>query len=219
VRLIPDRRNFLGLVVSLLAATGSGCGPKGTGTDLPAETSLQGDPETNLAIQEGLNTIINEAVSRYKPLKYEYDEGLLTILDQVESHLSGKATGAPPRFMPKLDEAEEQDHFRETIRRWESRSGQSLRAAMDPLIAEVAARKPGAAFHPDFHKRFGAVFDSFIPIEVGEAHERQNRVIHAKAEGLMAGYQGTRPEEVKRFRAMLDRQYPATPPAPEKPAK
>jgi hypothetical protein len=205
------------LILSALTAAVPGCGSGDPGSDLRAEAPpIPGDPETNRAIQAGLDKVINEAVARYKPLKYEYDEGLLTIADQVESHLSGRAADALPRFMPGLDEAEERDHFRETIRRWEARSGQSLRAAIDPLIAEVAARKPGEAFHPDFHKRFGVVFDSFIPIEVMEARERQNRAIHAGAEALLADHRDARPEAVEQFRTILDRQYPLVPPAPEK---
>ena len=216
------RASGRGLVfLSILAAIAPGCGEKDEGPSLPDETvMIPGDPETNRAIQEGLNEIINQADSRYEPLKYEYDEGLLTIADQVESHLSGKAEGPAPRFMPALDEAEENDHFRETIRRWEARNGQSFRDAIDPLIAEVAARKPGEAFHPDFHKRFSVVFDSFIPIEVKDAHDRRNRAIRARADELLARYREAQPESVKYFEEELSRQYPLeqSEPDPEKKA-
>ncbi len=206
------------LVLPILAAIGPSCTPKDTGTDLPSETATRrGDPETNRAIQEGLNEIVNEAEIRYKPLKYEYDEGLLKIADQAEARRSAKLKGDPPRFMPKLDEAEELDHFRETIQRWEERNSRPFRAAIDPLIAEVAARKPGEAFHPDFHKRFGLVFDSFIPIEVKEARERQNRTIRTKAETLLARFRATQPEVVKDFEATLSQQYPQTASPPTQP--
>jgi hypothetical protein len=206
-----------GLTFAILAAIGPGCGPKDAGPDLPTQTSTsRGDPETDRAIKEGLNQIVNEAEARYKPLYYEYNEGLLQIADQAESILSGKAKPevASLRFMPKLDEAEEREHFRESIRRWEEKNGQTFRAAIDPLIAEVAARKPGEAFHPDFQKRFGVVFDSFIPIEVQEARERRNRAIRAKAEGLLAQYRAAQPVVVKDYERMLGQQYPQTSPAP-----
>ena len=74
------------------------------------------------------------------------------------------------------------DHFRETLRRWKAKTGKDLRAEIDKLKAEVAARKPGGPpFHPDFHKHFSAVFDDLIPIEVAEIRERRNRYLHEKA--------------------------------------
>jgi hypothetical protein len=210
----PIRR---GLAPSILAVIVSACGPGDAGPALPtAPPKPRGDAKTNLAIQERLNAIVNDAEIRYKPLKYEYEEGLLKIVDQVEASLSGKPGAAPPRFMPQLDEAEERDHFRETIRRWEEQGGRSFRAAIDPLIAEVAGRKPGEAIDLDFHKRFGAVFDSFVPIEVKEARERQNRAIHASAESLLAPYRAAQPESVKDFEEMLKQQYPLVTPPPSR---
>ena len=40
-----------------------------------------------------MNTLMNEAEVRFRPLDYEYDEDLLQILDRVEASLSGKAPG------------------------------------------------------------------------------------------------------------------------------
>ena len=209
MRLLSNHPIRLGLALAALSALPPACRPENPGTDLAVEVPPPGDSETTRAIRNGLNTIVNEAGERYRPLIYEYDEGLLAIADRAESHLSGKSPGPAPRFMPSLDEAEELDHFRITIRRWEAQEGgRSFRAAIDPLIAEVAARKPGEPFHPDFHKRFGVVFDSFIPIEVQDARERKNRAIHAKAKDLFAPHRAEHPAEVKPFEAMIDQQYP-----------
>ena len=207
--------------LAVLIAIGPGCGPKEDGPDLvTSATTPPGDPEAIRAIQDGLTTIVNQAEERFRPLNYEYDEGLLEIADRAESGLSNAGEKSPVRFMPKLDEAEEKDHFRVTIRRWEAaRGGESFRAAIDPLIAEVAARKPGTSFHPDFHKRFGFVFDSFIPIEVRDALERRNRVIRDEAEALLAPYRDKHPALVEHFERKLDRQFPRPPTAPGPPAR
>src|SRR4051812_682082 len=82
LRTIPNRPIRPGLVLTILAAIGPGCGTQDAGPDLGAESSsVPGDPETVTAIQGGLNEIINQADSRYKSLKYEYSEGLLAIID------------------------------------------------------------------------------------------------------------------------------------------
>jgi hypothetical protein len=207
-----------GLLLSSLAAIGLGCGPRDTGSGLSSENSTRREnPEANRVIQEGLNEIVNGAEIRYKPLEYEYDEGLLRIADQAESSLAGQATGVLPRFMPRLDEVEERDHIRATIHSWEVLNGRPFRAAIDPLIAEVTDRKPGEGFHPDFHKRFGLVFDSFISIEVKDARERRNRAIRTKADELLAQYRLAEPRVVKDFEAMLTQQYPLASPTPIKP--
>ena len=57
------------------------------------------------------------------PFVYHYNEDLLTQIDGVEAYLAGGEQAKPSRFMPKLDEREEVDHFRETIRRWETARG------------------------------------------------------------------------------------------------
>ncbi|WP_435009477.1 hypothetical protein P12x_000729 [Tundrisphaera lichenicola] len=217
----PHRTTGLALAsLSILAAIAPGCGEKDEGPALAVETlKIPGDPEINRSIQEGLSEIINQADARYEPLKYEYDEGLLKIADQAEAHLSGKAEGPVPRFMPRLEEAEEQDHFRETIRRWEAQNGKPFRPAIDPLIAEVAGRKPGEAFHPEFHKRFGVVFDSFIPIEVEDAHRRRNRAIWEKADELLAQYRESQPESVRYFEEELSGQYPREAPGADPASK
>src|SRR5262249_44350178 len=89
----------------------------------PAAAALQADPDTAQAIQSSLSQVINEATIHYLPLEYQYDEDLLEKLDRIEAQLSGKDTAPTPRFLPKLDEAEERDHFRETVRRWEAATG------------------------------------------------------------------------------------------------
>ena len=108
------------------------------------------------------------------------------------------------RALPKLDEQEEVEHFRETFRRWKAKTGKDLRAEIDPLKAEVAARKPGGpAFHPDFHKRFSAVFDDLIPIEVAEIRERRNRYIHERAKPLLDSYREKDADAVRRYEQFL----------------
>ena len=108
--------------------------------------------------------------------------------------------------MRKLDEQEEVDHFRETFRRWTAQTGKDLRAEIDKLKAEVAARKPGGpAFHPDFHKRFSAAFDDLIPIEVAEIRERRNQYIHRQAKTSLDSFREKDPDVVREFEDLLNR--------------
>jgi hypothetical protein len=145
-----------------------------------------------------LSKLMVDLTARYRPLDYEYDEELLETLDRVEARLAGKSEALEPLPMPKLDEAEQLDHFRETVKRWSAKTGKSLRAEIDPLKAEVAARKPGGpSFHPDFHKRFSAAFDDFIPIEVAEVRERRNKALHEQAKPLLDEYRSRAPDAVK----------------------
>ena len=126
--------------------------------------------------------------------------------------------------MPKLDEQEEMDHFRETFRRWKAKTGKDLRAEIDKLKAEVAARKPGGpAFHPDFQKRFSAVFDDLIPIEVAEIRERRNRYLHEQAKPLLDPHREKDPDAVREYEDVLNQPpynltpEPAAPRNPEHP--
>jgi hypothetical protein len=167
------------------------------------ETTGPKTPDDGLTAE--LSKIINDASLNYKSLEYQYDEGLLNILDRSEAHLAGKSKGPAPRAMPKLSEQEEYDHLRETIRRWHAKTGKDLRAEIDKLKAQVAERKPGGpVYHPDFHKKFASVFDDFIPIEVGEIRERRNRVIHEKAKPILDKYRETAPASVKQYETILN---------------
>jgi hypothetical protein len=159
---------------------------------------------------------MNEATDRFRPLDYEYDEDLLQILDRAEVDLSGKSTVTPSRAMPKLDVGEEREHFRETFRRWKDKTGKDLRAEIDKLKAEVAARKPdGPAFHPDFHKRFSAAFDDLIPIEVAEIRERRNRYLHERAKAILDPHREKDPDAVREFEQVLNQPpYNLTSPEP-----
>jgi hypothetical protein len=167
-------------------------------------------------IGAAMNTLINEGTTRFRPLDYEYNEDLLEILDRAEADLSGKATGPPPRAMPRLDVEEEREHFRETFRRWKEKTDKDLRAEIDKLKAEVAARKPGGpAFHPDFQKRFSAAFDDLIPIEVAEIRERRNRYLHERAKAILDPYREKDPDAVREFQEVLDQPpYNLTSPEP-----
>ncbi len=185
----------------------------------PGPTTPQESPAVSRASQElgdRLNTLINDATVRFQPLDYEYDEDLLQILDRAEAYLAGKSTGPAPRSMPRLSEGEEMDHLRETFRRWTARTGKQLRAEIDPLKAEVAARKPGGpAFHPDFHKRFSVSFDDLIPIEVAEIRERRNRYIHEQANAILNPYREKDPDAVREFEQVLNQPpYNLTNPEP-----
>jgi hypothetical protein len=175
-------------------------------------------PADDLAAK--LNKVLNEESIRYGPLEYEYDENLLTTIDKAEAYLSGRPKGPAPRAMPKLSELEEYDHIRETIRRWRATTGKDLRAEIDRLKAEVAARQPGGpAYHPDFHKKFAAVFDSFIPMEVQEIRERRNRAIHVAAKPLFEKYRATAPDLVTKYEEALNAPpYQLTPHTPREPA-
>jgi hypothetical protein len=190
-----------------------GCGgeaPTPSG-DPASESALTADPAATQELQEGISKAINEAGTRYLPLSYRSSEDLLSILDRVEARLAGRAEGPAERFMagtaerPGIDEREELDHFRETIRRWEAKSGRGLREAIDPLKAEVEARAPGASgTYPEFHKRFSEVFDSFIKVEVEEMRERRNRAIHERVGPLLDKYRGSHPDLVRHFEADLN---------------
>jgi hypothetical protein len=183
----------------------------------PAETGPK-TPAGDLTAE--LNKLLNETGIRYASMEHDYDEDLLATIDKAEAYLSGRLKGPAPRAMPKLTEQEEYDHLRETIRRWQAQTGKDLRAEIDRLKADVAARKPGGPqYYPDFHKKFATVFDTFIPIEVAEMRERRNRVIHQAAKPLLDKYRATAPELVKQYEATLNAPpYNLPPESPTQPA-
>ena len=194
------------LGVCLLALV-AGCGdPASVESGDPAsEPPLsQSDRALYQKLQNGLSEIINEQTVRYTPLQYNYSEGLLTILDQFEPFVSGEPAGDPPRFMPNLDAEDERDHLRETVRRWKAKTGRNLRDEVDRFKTDVAVRKPGESFHPDFQAKFSQAFDDFVAIEVAELRERRNRAIHDRAETLLAPHREQSPEVVRRLDAILD---------------
>jgi hypothetical protein len=201
-----------GLMGVCLVCVSMSCGGK-TGTPTTATQPPAGE------LSSELSRLINEIEIRYASLEHEYDEDLLATIDKAEAYLSGRLKGPAPRAIPKLTEQEEYDHLRETIRRWQARTGKDLRAGIDRLKAEVAARKPGGPrYYPDFHKRFAAVFDSFIPIEVAEMRERRNQVIHQEAKPLLEKYRATAPDLVKRYEATLNAPpYNVPPQSPPEP--
>jgi hypothetical protein len=211
------------IAVTLLLATFSGCRD-----GLPTPTGGVANPPLNAEASRAsqklngeLSRLINESNARFRALNYEYDEDLLAILDRADAHLSGKASGPLPRAMPKLDEQEELEHFRETIRRWKTKTGKDFRAEIDKLKAEVAARKPSdPPFHPAFHKHFSAAFDEFIPIEVAEIRERRNRYLHEKAAPVFDEYREKYPDIVREQEELLNKPpynlTPAEPPAARK---
>ena len=186
-------------LLSLVSA--SGCSGGGSSSDPPGDATAKGAGTLSPADQEfntKISTLMNDLTAKYRQLEYEYDEDLLMTLDRIESRIAGKLEKLDPLPMPKLDEAEQIEHFRESIRRWSTKTGKTLRAEIDPLKAEVAARKPGGpAFHPEFHKKFSAAFDDLIGIEVAEIRERRNQALHAAAKPLLEEYRSKAPEAVR----------------------
>jgi hypothetical protein len=180
------------------------------------------DPAVAQEVQQALTQAINDASYRYSALEYDYNEDLLAMLDQMEARLADPSSTPTRRFIvpregkpPKLDETEELEHFRETIRRWEAKTGRKLREAIDPLKAEVAARKPGEPVPPEFHQRFSAAFDDLIQLEVLEMRERRNRAIAEVSAPLFSKYREQAPGMVDHFERMLKAQGFAEPePAP-----
>lgn len=194
----------LSTVLALAAAGGCNRGEPADPVPLPNTTGTA--PDTPDREFEGkLSDLINDTSARYRPLRYEYNEGLLAILDRVEARLAGKSEKLDPLPLPKLSEAEQLDHFREVVRRWSAATGKDLRAELTPLLADVAARKPGgSSFHPDFQKKFSAAFDSFIPIEVAEIRERRNRTLHDAAKPLLDEYRARAPAAVRNAEQTLN---------------
>jgi hypothetical protein len=191
-----------------LLVLAAGCGGREAAENHRTESEPPPLSRDDQAVYQRLESEVNKIVSdeslRYLSLQYKYNENLLDIIDQIERLVTGKVPGDPPRFLPKLGAQEELDHFRETVRRWEAQTGKDLRAEVDTLKADVAARKPGEAFHPEFQRKFSRTFDSFVKIEVVELRERRNRAIHAAAEKLLAPNRDKHPEPVRRIETILN---------------
>ncbi len=202
-------RRLAGFLAAALAV--AGCARESSESAGGPDPVLAADPAATQALQGGISDAVNEAGTRYLPLSYRSSEDLVAILDRVEAQLSDEGEGSYPRYLagdekrPGIEESEELDHFRESIRRWEARTGKQLRATIDPLKAEVAARKPdGPNVHPEFHKRVSSAFDDFIKIEVEEMRERRNQAIHEQVQPLLEKYRTTHPELVRHFEAILN---------------
>jgi hypothetical protein len=192
------------VVLALVVAAGLGCVRSSDQGNLESGPPLSPDDEAlHQRLRADLSGIINEQTVRYTPLQYNYDEGLLEILDEIEPFLSGKVDGEPPRYLPELDAEEELDHLRETVRRWEAETGLDLRTEVDRFKARVAARDPDQVNDPEFHANFSETFDQLIAIEVDEIRERSNRAIHAEAAPLLDEHRGSSPEVVRRLEAIL----------------
>lgn len=188
----------------LILAAGCDGPTTGQGVASPQPPPLSGEDQALYQqFERQTNQLINDHLQKYTELRYDYNEGLLKILDQIELTLSGKLEGDPPRFLSSLDPQEEREHFQETIRRWEAKTGKKLRPEVDALKAELAARPAGEPFHPAFQRKFSQTFDEFIPIEVADLRERRNRSIHAAAEALLAPHRAKHPEPVRRIEQLL----------------
>lgn len=196
----PFSPRLLALAALLAAILPAGCGskpPEGNALEEPNSAAAVASPAEN-EFNGKLSNLMNDLSVRYRPLEYEYDEDLLKILDRVEDRLAGRSEKLDPLPMKALTEDEQLAHFKECIERWSRKTGKTLRAELDPLKAEVASRKPGGpAFHPEFHKRFSAAFDEFIPIEVAEIRERRNVALHEQASPLLDEYRGQVPDAVR----------------------
>ena len=204
-------RGAIALALAGALAMTAGCGRAPSAPSSGIAPLSPADEDVLREVNLGLSEIINEESQRHEPLQYDYNEDLLEKLDQIAAHLSARsaeadadADGTPVRFFPKLTEQGEREHLRETVRRWEARTGRDIRATIDPLQAEVAARDPDEAFHPDFQRRFSEAFDSFIKVEVDEMHERRNRAIHERVDALLDPHREAHPEVVRRIDALLN---------------
>jgi hypothetical protein len=191
-------------VVLVGLATGCGDSTGGRGESAESPPLSREDQRLYQELMQKISSIINEQSARYTPLQYEYNEGLLEILDQIEPHVKGEADGEPPRFMTDLEPEEELDHLRETVRRWEAKTGLDLRTEVDRFTELIALREPGQTSFPGFHAEFSESFDEFIAIEIAELRERTNRAIHAEAEVLLDPHRGSSPEVVRRIEEVLD---------------
>ncbi|MGE3821695.1 MAG: hypothetical protein AB7I30_19965 [Isosphaeraceae bacterium] len=196
------------IATSLVVGLAVGCESRSTvDQEPPGATASPMSAEDQAVFQKlksQVDAIVSAKVERYGELRYEYTEGLLDTLDQIERTLAGEIKGEPPRFLTKLDPEDEREHLRETVRRWEARTGKNLRAEIDVLKADVASRKEGERHHPEFQRKFSKSFDDFILVEVTEIHERRNRAIHAAAEELLAPLREKHPEPVRRIEALLN---------------
>lgn len=198
MRLAHRLSTSISVLLCLVAAWGCDSGEGGAGGGAPATTASTTPNPDDLELNAKISGLMNELTAKYRPLEYEYDEDLLATLDRVESRIAGKLEKLDPLPMPKLDETEQIEHFRESIKRWSTKTGKTLRSELDPLKADVAARKPGGPpFHPEFHKKFSEVFDDFIPIEVAEIRERRNSALHKAAGPLLDEFRSKAPQAVK----------------------
>jgi hypothetical protein len=201
------------LLLTGLAAAACGCGSRARPA-VEAPASVGADADLRQRLDHDLTRIINDATFRHLPLERAYDETLLANFDQIEARNAGRAKGDVPRFLSKVTEQEERDHFRETIRRWEAEQGRTLRDALEPLKAEVAARKPdGPRYYPEFHRRFRTVFDDLIKHEVTEMRERRNRAVREEATPLLDRYRAEHPDLVRDYETTLAQDYPVATPA------
>ncbi|WP_169975111.1 hypothetical protein [Tautonia rosea] len=190
----------------LLGLLSAGCGDSTQGgrESLEGPSLSQEDQRLYQELMQKISLIINDQSARYTPLQYDYNEGLLEILDQIEPFLNGEAEGEPPRFLTDLDPEEELDHLRETVSRWEDTTGLDLRTEIDRFKELIALREPGQSSFPGFHAEFSKSFDEFIAIEVAEMRERTNRAIHAEAEVLMDPHRESSPEVIRRIEEVLN---------------
>lgn len=176
--------------------------------DREEEEAFAEDEERFLELKAKFAEIIESASARFHPLVYKFDEDLLTKMDQAEARLSSGVSSSSkeptaPRLIPELDPDEEDDHLRQSIKRWSEKTGKDFRAEIDRLKTDLAGVDQTKAFHPEFHKKFSAVFDVFVPIEVLEMRERRNRSIHQKVRELLEPVRTTHPRMVKFFEKQI----------------
>ncbi len=168
--------------------------------------AMKSSPEVFQKIKGEFDRIVEESSNRYHPLVYHFDEDLLSKMNDEEKWLRDGAKPAgsePQRWIPEIDKKEEDDHFRETIRRWSEKTGRNFREALDELTRARAQVDPKEPFHPAFHKQFGSVFDDFIAIEVAEMRERRNRAIHKRLRGALDPHRTELPLIAAHFEALI----------------
>ena len=211
---------FIG-VTTALALISSGCG--GTQSPAPAqsakstgastdqaqvdehrEEAVAEDPELVNKLAQTFSDIIEEVSAKYHPIVYHYDEDLLSKISAAHAFLSGaKPEPRPARLIAEIDENEEDEHLRETIKRWSSKTGRDFGKAIAELESALASVDRSKPVHPEFHRAFSKVFDDFIAIEVPEMRERRNRVIHRRVREMLAPHVGTKPKVVRHFQQLI----------------
>jgi hypothetical protein len=188
------------------AALAVGCDSTGPNSAAPPDAKAQAaealrsaDPKTFATIETDVRKVVNDATVRYWPLDYDTDEQLVEILDQAEAQIAAGASEPLKRYLNRLEPEEELDHFRETIRRWKTKTGLDLRATIDDLKADIAGRDPKQTTFPEFHKKFAATLADFVKLGHEELRERRNRMIHDNLDAALDPHRQTHPAIVEHF--------------------
>lgn len=189
----------------------AGCGQGESPVDSPANNNGAAKPKSEVVTkaEADVSKIINDATNRFASLDYAFNEDLLEILDGMEKYFSADSEKRKSlkvtRHLPQLEEAEELDHFRETISRWESKTGKKLRTVIDQLKTALGNRDvQSKESKTEFNKKFSEAFDDIVKIEIEELRERRNRWIHDRTRLVIEELQKSDASEASRMQNVLD---------------